>query len=92
MEIRHSPEEQKFCAEVEGGEALLNYRVLDKGTVEYLRVFVPPEARGQGAAELLTSFAFDYAVEKKLKVVPTCPYISKVFLKKFAQYQTVIKS
>ncbi len=51
--------------------------------------FVPDEDRGKGIAEKLAFAAFEYAKEKKLKVIPGCTYIS-YFVQKHPEFNDMI--
>ena len=75
MQVEHQEEQGRFVIRVEGEEAELAYTLPERGIMDIQHTFVPEAARGHGLAELLAQAAFDYAREKKLKVVPTCPFV-----------------
>ena len=77
-EVRHEAARQRFVAAVHGGrEAVLEYRVAAGGILDYYHTFVPAEARGQGVASRLTSFALDHAREHGYRVRPSCPFVAR---------------
>ena len=74
---------------VEGQEALLAYS--QKGNLlDFHHTFVPESLRGRGLAEKVVKAGFDYAKEKGLKVLPTCPYISGPFLARHKEYRSLV--
>jgi hypothetical protein len=76
---RHEPEQHRFVAELDGGAlALLEYREVGGGALDYYRTFVPRELRGRGVAGRLVEFALDDARRRGFKVRPTCPFVAKV--------------
>lgn len=82
MKILHS-KGKRFYMKTANGEAELSYRINDRVMSVY-HTFVPEEERGKGIAEMLAMKAFDYAIEKKLRLRPDCPYISH-FLEKHTE-------
>lgn len=78
MRIVHSS--GRFHMRVPHGEAELLYRT-DKNIMSIFHTFVPEEDRGRGLAEKLAFAAFEYAIGKRLRVRPDCPYIEH-FLEK----------
>ena len=83
--VQHEPSASRFCVQLDGNEAVLQYRwqgqVLDLYHTE-----VPPVFRGRGIAEQLCRAAFEYAKANGLRVVPSCPYISGTYLKRHPEY------
>ena len=47
-------------------------KMVDKNLLEIIKIKTNPEYRGQGVAEDLSRFVFEYAREKKYKILPTC--------------------
>jgi predicted GNAT family acetyltransferase len=54
-----------------------------------LSIETPPSEQGKGLAGVLTKQTFDYCVEKKLKILPTCPYLS-AYVQKHPEYQSIV--
>ncbi len=64
------------------------------GALDVVRTVVPASWQGHGLAGIVVKAAFDYAIAKKLLVVPTCGYIRDTFLKRGGRaelYAGVIK-
>lgn len=80
IEIRHEPEQQRFVARIgeSESEAVLQYRHLGAGKLEYYRTFTPAAHRGQGIAGRLVSHALEHARATGQLVVPTCPFVAKI--------------
>jgi len=79
----------KFYIPIDGKKAFIKYRMRNESTIEYITTFVPEEYRGKPYARLLVEYALNYAREKKLRVVPTCPYITKFLSKNEAEYKDI---
>ena len=58
-------------------KAVLEYRLVGENGVDMTHTGVPVELRGRGIAARLAAAAFDFAVENRLKVTPSCSYIRK---------------
>lgn len=83
--IAHDEERQRFAADLEQGEAVVDYRLLDDGTLDLRRTFVTETLRGEGLAAEVVRTALDWARENDRKVVATCPYVSR-FLERHPEY------
>lgn len=84
LEIIHNPAESRFETWIEGKLSKLDY--MENGdTIVMMHVGVFPEHRGQGVAGKLTKAALEYAREKSLRVIPTCPYIA-AYIRRNPQY------
>ena len=90
MNVQHDPKEQKFFITVDDGEAVLNYH-LKEGVIEFAHTYVPSAYRGKGYAEAVVKAGFEYARAKKLKVIPSCPYVP-VYLERHPEYQSLTLS
>ena len=90
-EVRHDETTHRFVLKSEGQEAVLAYS--QKGSaLDFYRTFVPEPLRGRGLAEKVVKAGFDYAKEKGLKVIPSCPYVSGPFLKRYEEYRSLTLS
>lgn len=76
--IRHEPERLRFVADVDGGEAVLDYRAPDPGARDYYHTYVPPALRGRGLATELVRFALDDARAAGVRVTPSCPFVARI--------------
>ncbi len=65
----------RFEALVNGGIAVLNYRI-EEGTIFLLHVEVPASEQGRGIASKLSRAALEHSRDGGLKVVPRCPFIA----------------
>ena len=79
MDIDHRESEGRFVVPLPSGEAFLRYE-RRAGVLDFVSVFVPPAHRGQGYPEQILKAAFAFARAQGLKVIPTCPYISGVYV------------
>ena len=91
MEIKHDSQDQKFFAQVDGKEALLRYRKQGE-VLDFFHTFVPSELRGHNLAEQVVQAGFEYAKANNLKVIPSCPYVGKAFLKRHPEYSNLVVS
>ncbi|HEX7080134.1 MAG TPA: GNAT family N-acetyltransferase [Gammaproteobacteria bacterium] len=76
--IEHDERGSRFVARVAGGEAYLTYVRLGPRTLDYYSTFVPESLRGRGIASALVRHALAYAKDRRLKIVPTCPFVAHV--------------
>ena len=87
-EITNDKQGSRFVMNIDGNEVYLLYAE-DKETIDLYSTFTPKQLRGQGLAEKVVRFAFDYAKEKNLKVIPGCWYVRK-FLEKHPEYHEIV--
>ncbi|HEX9779618.1 MAG TPA: GNAT family N-acetyltransferase [bacterium] len=83
--VRHDERDRRFVLALPEGEAELAYR-LDGKVAEFYHTFVPPEARGRGAAEEVCGAAFEHAGQAGWRVIPSCPYVSGTYLKRHPEF------
>jgi uncharacterized protein len=82
--VEHRPEQQRFVLVTPEGEARLTYRLT--GTVmDLASTFVPPAARGRGAAAQVVEAALKHARAHGLQIVPTCWYAEE-FINSHPEY------
>lgn len=95
MDVQHfsAVNQGRFFIEINAGSAKrLQSELLYKkegNIIDLYHTFTPEELRGKGLADQLVRFAFDYAKKHNLKIKPTCPYITDVFLKKYPELKTM---
>jgi uncharacterized protein len=87
--VIHEPERRRFIIALDEGSAVLEYRAIDSATLDYYHTFVPPALRGRGLASELTGFGLRYALDRSLKVVPTCPFVA-AFISGHPEFETVL--
>ena len=75
VHVEHRPADHRFVADVAGGEAVLIYEPLARGSLDLEHTIVPEEARGGGVGDALVRAAVAYARREGVQLVPTCPYV-----------------
>ncbi|GJN02922.1 hypothetical protein PR202_ga20316 [Eleusine coracana subsp. coracana] len=66
--------------ETPDGEAFLEYRLPSPAVMDVVHTYVPRSKRGQGLAARLCDAAFAHARERRMRIVPTCSYVSDTYL------------
>ena len=89
MNVIHDAEKKEFYVELGAYRAVLMY-AKQGDTLDLYHIYVPDPFRGQRVAGRILVEAFEYAQKEGLKVVATCPFIAKDFLKLFPQYQKLV--
>ena len=77
MTVEHDEKGSRFIVRVEDEEAELIYARVGPKLIDLQHTYVPDGARGHGVADALAKAAFDFARERGLRVVPTCPFIRR---------------
>lgn len=85
LKIHHDESRRRFAADVDRGEAVLDYETIDGDTLDLRRTFVSEELRGEGLAGQVVQYALDWARHHDKKIVATCPYVSR-FLERNPEY------
>lgn len=82
--IAHDPVAHKFTLAGEGGEAVLEYRVLKRSssaqapaTIDFVHTYVPSALRGRGMAERLVRHGLKWARDQGYQVQASCWYVGK---------------
>ena len=87
--IRDNPERHRFEVDLgDGSFAIANYTLHD-GKIVFTHPEVPPEHEGQGIGSALIRFSLNAARERKLKVVPVCPFFA-AYMKKQEEEQDLL--
>jgi predicted GNAT family acetyltransferase len=60
------------------------------GVIDMRHTEVPAALEGRGVANELARAALDYAREKKLRVIPTCPFV-RSYIRRHPQYADLTK-
>jgi uncharacterized protein len=87
--FEHDAAGHRFTLSSGASVAVLDYRVHDAQTLEYYHTFVPSPMRGRGVASRLVAHALRYALEQRLAVIPTCPFVS-AFIRRHPEYAAVL--
>lgn len=85
LTIHHDEARRRFAADVDRGEAVVDYEMPDGDTLDLRRTFVSEELRGEGLAAQVVRYALDWARDHDKKIVATCPYVAK-FLERNPEY------
>jgi hypothetical protein len=91
LDIRHDPQSRKYYAIVDGQEAVLQYSEAGPQTLNYWRTFVPVPLRGKGIADEIVRHALEDALEKGLKIVPSCWFVD-VYIQRHTRFQGLVAS
>ena len=88
--VQHDLKAQRFYAGLpDGSEAELQYRQEGK-TLDFFHTYVPEAFRTEGIAEQVVQAGFEYAKREELRVIPSCPYISRGFLPRHPEFQDLV--
>ena len=79
----------QFETRVDGQLALLAYSERD-GVIDMKHTEVPPALEGHGVGNDLAKAALEYAREKHLRVIPTCPFV-RSYIRRHPQYADLTK-
>jgi predicted GNAT family acetyltransferase len=88
IEVKNDKENKRFVAEVEGQKAYLSYNIFDD-KINFSSTFTPPELRGKGIAKIIVEYAFNYAKDNNLNVIPTCSYV-QAFVEQNDNYKDLL--
>ncbi len=87
--IENNKEQNRFQAKVGNSSAFLEYE-LTEGTIVLLHTEVPKELEGKGLGSKVVKAALEYAERQDLKVIPTCPFVSR-YIEKHDVYEKLVK-
>jgi hypothetical protein len=88
-DIRDNTAQHRFELEVEGGMALMYYR-LEPGVITLLHTEVPPALGGQGIGSALVRGVLDLVLARGLTVVPKCPFVA-AYMGRHPEYNDLIR-
>jgi predicted GNAT family acetyltransferase len=88
LEITHQPADQRFIAQVDGGEAECVYR-LQGGVMDIVHTEVPPASEGHGVAAAMVRAALAHARAQGLRVRPSCSYV-RSYMRRHADTQDLL--
>jgi uncharacterized protein len=84
--VENNEMRQRFEIRMDGHLAKLNYRVSD-GEIDLIHTEVAEELGGRGLGNKLVEAALAYARDNRLKVVPSCSFVSK-YLARHPEWNT----
>ena len=80
LTVRHDAKKNVFYIPLDDNskvKAVLEYSFVGDSHVDMYHTGVPEELRGRGIAKQLAIAAFDFAVDQKWTVTPSCSYLQK---------------
>src|SRR5262245_14687424 len=89
IEIQNNESAHRFEALVDGHVAFVQYRYSDTGQIVFTHAEVPSALAGRGIGSKLARVALEYARERALRVVSTCPFITS-YVDKHPEYQSLL--
>jgi len=75
LPVANDPVAHRFVLALPSGPALLKYHFDRDGRLSLDHTEVPEEGRHRGIAGRLAKAALDFARERRLEVVPRCPFV-----------------
>lgn len=88
VDVTNNTGTHRFEVKLDGHVAFAEYR-LKPGKIILPHTVVPPEFEGKGVASALAKYAFGYARDNRLKVIPTCPFMS-AWVKKHPEQHDIV--
>lgn len=89
LTIRDNPEKHRFEADLGDGSFAIAEYTLPAGKIMFTHTEVPPKHEGKGIGSALIRFALESARERRLKVIPICPFFS-AYMQKHAEVQDLL--
>ncbi len=88
--VEHDAVQQRFAATLaDGSVAELRYH--RAGTIlDFYHTFVPEAFRTEGVAEQVVLAGFQYARQAGYRVIPSCPYVSRGFLRRHPEFADLV--
>jgi predicted GNAT family acetyltransferase len=87
--IRDNPERHRFEADLGDGSLAVAEYTLPAGKIMFTHTEVPPAHEGEGIGSALIRFALASARERKLQVIPICPFFA-AYMKKHPEEQDLL--
>lgn len=75
-EVQHQPEQLRFAIGNGPDQALLQYRMVAPGAVDFYRTYTPDALRGRGLAARLVDAGLDWATRQQLQIIASCSYVA----------------
>jgi hypothetical protein len=69
-------DQHRFELPTESGTAILEFTELPGGVLDLRHTLVPRADRRRGAGRALVREALEHARARRLKIIPTCPYVA----------------
>jgi hypothetical protein len=89
LQVQHDEKARRYFALIDGYEAVCDYSPAGEGTLNFTHTYVPPELRGKGIADELVRQALDDAMERGLRVIPSCWFV-RVYIDRHPRYREAL--
>ena len=89
LDIRDNAEKHRFEADLGDGSMAIAEYTLPKGKIVFTHTEVPAKHEGKGIGSALIRFALAAARERRLKVIPICPFFA-AYMKKHVEAQDLL--
>ncbi len=80
--IQHNQENNRFYVEIDGHEAYLLYKYIEKNKIDVYNTFVPEELRGGRIAADLMESMLEFVKNQNLENLLSCSYAKKYISRK----------
>lgn len=89
LTIRDNPEKHRFEADLGDGSFAIAEYTLPAGKIMFTHTEVPAKHEGKGIGSALIRFALDRARERRLEVIPICPFFA-AYMRKHSEVQDLL--
>lgn len=86
--VKNNEARSRFEVEVDGEIAELTYR-LQPDSISFLHTGVPKKLSGHGLGQALVRTGLDFARERKLSVIPLCPFVAD-YIQRHPEYLDIV--
>lgn len=90
MNVVNNKAKNRYELDVNGYVAILEYVILDDGTLKFVHTEVPMELQGQGIAAMLVESTLEDIKRNQQKIISACSYLDR-FLENHPQWLSVVK-
>jgi predicted GNAT family acetyltransferase len=87
--VRDNAEKHRFEIDLGDGDLAIAQYTLPEGKIMFTHTEVPPAHEGKGVGSALIRFALASARERRLKVIPICPFFA-AYIKKHSEEQDLL--
>ncbi|RZF65674.1 N-acetyltransferase [Sphingomonas populi] len=87
-DVTDNRSEHEFELVVDGHRAVAAYQMEDD-TIVFTHTIVPEAIEGRGVGSRLIRAALDSARDRKLKVIPQCPFVAE-YIKRHPEYRDLL--
>lgn len=84
-----NPEKHRFETDLGDGSVAVAEYTLPEGKIVFTHTEVPPKHEGKGIGSALIRFALAAARQRKLQVIPICPFFA-AYMKKHSEVQDLL--